>query len=33
LVPEKAQSSSMTVEEEPGGKKARPENVPVSLPV
>ncbi|MGD0625619.1 MAG: endopeptidase La [Thermodesulfobacteriota bacterium] len=33
LVSEKAQSSSSTVEEEPGGKKARPENVPVSLPV
>jgi ATP-dependent Lon protease len=33
LVAEKAQSSSSTVEEEPGGKKARPENVPVSLPV
>ncbi len=33
LVPEKVQSSSSTVEEEPGGKKARPESVPVSLPV
>ena len=33
LVPEKAQSSSTTVEEEPGGKKARSGSVPASLPV
>jgi ATP-dependent Lon protease len=33
LVPEKVQSSPAIVEEEPGGKKLRPESVPFSLPV
>lgn len=33
LVPEKAKPSPVTIEEDPGGKKARPEGPPLSLPV